>query len=135
MVTGSCLCGEIEFQITGKINPIQICHCQQCRKAQGGPLATNIPVNISNLNFVKGGEYLQEFESLTRKGKHRVFCRRCGSPILSKLDTAPAIVRVRAGTLDEPFSSRLALHQFVARKASWWTIDDELPQHDEYPPE
>ena len=135
MVTGSCLCGEIKFQITGQLNHIQICHCQQCRKAQGGPLATNIPVCTRNLTFVKGEEYLQEFESLTRKGKSRVFCRRCGSPIFSRLDTAPAVIRVRAGTLDEPFASELALHQFVASKASWWTIDDELPQHDKYSPE
>ena len=135
MVSGSCLCGEIKFQIIGQLNPIQICHCRQCRKAQGGPLATNIPVNTCNLTFVRGEEYLQEFESLTRKGKFRVFCRICGSPIFSRLDTAPALVRVRAGSLDEPFASELALHQFVAHKASWWAIDDELPQHDKYPPE
>ena len=135
MVTGSCLCGEIKFHITGQLNPIQICHCQQCRKAQGGPLATNISVYTSNLRFVKGKEYLQEFESLTRKGKHRVFCRCCGSPIFSRLKTTPSVVRVRAGLLDEPFASELGLHQFVAYKAGWWNIDDELPRHEEYPPQ
>lgn len=134
MITGSCLCGGIEYTITGQLEKIQVCHCLQCRKAQGGPLATNIPVEIDNFTIVKGKEKLKEYESQTRQGKHRVFCSCCGSSIFSRLDSAPQLVRVRAGTLNEPFSGEIALHQFVAHKAHWWTIDDGLPQYDEYPP-
>ncbi len=135
MVTGSCLCGGIQFTITGPLNPIQLCHCQQCRKAQGAPFASNVPVDVNNLEFTQGQELFGEFESQTREGKYRVFCSRCGSPIMSRLSTKPDVVRVRVGTLDEPFTGKIALHQFVAHKAAWWDIPDDLPQHDGYPSE
>ena len=43
--------------------------------------------------------------------------------------TAFRMVRVRAGTLDEPVDARLAFHFHVASKASWLPITDDLPQH------
>ncbi len=134
MVTGSCLCGGIQYQVSGLLNKIQICHCQQCRKAQGSAFAANLPVNVAEFTITKGRELLREFESQTREGKYRVFCCCCGSAIISRLDSAPDVVRLRAGTLDEPIDSEVTLHQFVAHKAGWWDINDSLPQHDEYPP-
>ncbi len=134
MLTGGCLCGGIQFQVVGQPNKIQLCHCQQCRKAQGGPFAANLAVNTDDFTIVKGEEFLSEFESQTIAGKIRIFCRCCGSPIISKLDSSPGVVRVRVGTLDEPFASDIALHQFVAYKAQWWDITDELPKYDEARP-
>ena len=32
---GSCLCGEIRYEIHGEIGEIIQCHCQRCRKANG----------------------------------------------------------------------------------------------------
>ena len=32
---GSCLCGEIRFEIHGKIGPAGQCHCSKCRKVSG----------------------------------------------------------------------------------------------------
>jgi hypothetical protein len=39
-----------------------------------------------------------------------------------------------AGTLDEDPGVRPAAHIFVASKAPWLEISDDLPQFDEYPP-
>ena len=135
MTKGSCLCGAIEFQISGTLNKIQACHCQQCRKAQGTPFATNLPVAVEHFTITKGNDVLKEFKSQTREGKYRLFCSHCGSPIISRMESLPDVVRVRAGTLDEPVVSELAHHQFVADKASWWNIDDELPRHHKAPPD
>lgn len=133
MPTCSCLCGAIRFEIDGPLPPIQICHCSQCRRAQGGPFATNIPVQAAALRWLGSTETLQRHES--SPGKFRVFCRVCGSPIFSERLNRPGILRLRAGLLDEPVTSRPELHMHVASKASWWSIDDGLPQHAAgYPP-
>lgn len=134
MYTGSCLCGGIQFQVTGELAKIQVCHCQQCCKAQGTPFATNIPVKASNFTVVQGDDLLREFESATRPGKYRVFCSVCGSPIISRRSSAPEFVRIRAGTLNEEIPSNIAFHAFVRNKANWWPITDDLPQHDEFAP-
>lgn len=123
---GSCLCGGIRYVIEGELAPIQVCHCRQCRKAQGTPFATNIPVAAGAFRFAQGQALLSEFES--SPGKKRVFCSRCGSPVYSRRDDKPAVVRIRAGTLDGPLATRPIAHFHTVSKCDWWPIDDALPR-------
>jgi len=110
MHTGSCFCGAVQFRITGELNPIQICHCGQCRKAQGGAFASNIAVDTEH------------------------FAITAGDNVISRMDALPDVVRVRVGTINEPLIQTVAHHQFVAYKADWYEIKDDAPQYDEYPP-
>ena len=126
MTRGRCLCGGIVFEIDGRLAPIQICYCKQCQRAQGTALATNIPVPESDFRILAGAALLASYES--SPGKLRCFCSRCGSPILSKRSEVPGVVRVRAGTLDEPIATRPGIHVHTATKPSWWDIHDDLPQ-------
>ncbi len=126
MITGSCLCGGIQYEIHAELEPIQLCHCQQCQKAQGTPLATNTPVSRQAFKLIAGQALLREFES--SPGKFRSFCSRCGAPIMSRRDSAPDSVRIRAGTIDKATDAGLAFHAYVASKAPWWPINDTLPQ-------
>lgn len=132
MYTGSCLCGGVQYRIEGELEPIQVCHCKQCRKAQGTPFVTNIPVQASAFSITSGGELVREYES--SPGKVRAFCSTCGSPILSRRSSMPEVVRVRAGSLNEDLPVRPSFHIFAAHKANWWEIRDELPRFDEFPP-
>ena len=130
MLTGSCLCGGIQFRIDAELEPIQVCHCSQCRKAQGTPFATNTPVAESAFHLLSGLELLVSYESSA--GKARVFCSRCGSPIYSRKDTLPGVLRIRAGLINEPLSARPAAHFHTGSKANWWPIDDGLPQFEDW---
>ncbi len=126
---GSCLCQGIRFTIAGQLAPIQVCHCGQCRQAQGGPFATNIPVDTSALSFSAGLDLLRRHES--SPGKVRAFCSVCGSPVFSERASLPGVVRIRAGLLAEPVHAQLGFHAYTASKASWWPLEDDLPQHPE----
>lgn len=129
---GSCLCGGVRFTITGALAPIEVCHCAQCRQAQGGPVATNIPVEVSALTFQCGEDLLQNYES--SPGKIRAFCKVCGSPVFSKRNSLPGAVRIRAGLLQAPVEAQLAFHAFTRSKASWWPITGGLPEFPEWAP-
>jgi hypothetical protein len=127
LYTGSCLCNGVQFRIEGELAPIQICHCTQCRKAQGTPFVSNTPVSTDAFRLVSGQDLLSEFES--SPGKKRVFCKKCGSPIYSYKDTLPGVVRIRAGLLNEPLNTKAVAHFHVASKVNWWPINDSLPQY------
>ena len=127
MHSGGCLCGKVRYEVDGALAPIQICHCGQCRKAQGSAFGANIPVASRAFRIILGLEKLSEFRATPEK--RRVFCGRCGSPIFSQRDAAPEVLRLRAGTLDEPVDVKIGLHSMVGSKASWWEILDDLPQH------
>lgn len=124
--TGSCLCDGVQFQLTGPLEPIQICHCGQCRKAQGTAFVTNIPVAAAAFQLIAGEALLTRYAS--SPGKTRTFCSQCGSPVYSQRDAAPDTLRVRAGLIDGPLEVRLSSHAYTASKADWWVITDNLPQ-------
>ena len=39
---GSCLCGEITFEIIGEFESFFLCHCERCRKDTGSAHAANL---------------------------------------------------------------------------------------------
>ena len=125
--TGHCLCGEVAFTIEGPLAPVQVCHCAQCRHAQGGPFATNIPVAASAFRLLRGAGMLKAFES--SPGKERVFCSRCGSPVFSRRAARPEVLRIRAGLIEQPLEAGIAWHAHTGSQCRWWTIADELPQY------
>ena len=71
---------------------------------------------------------LREFESSL--GMFRAFCSNCGSPIYAYRAERSDLLEIRLGTLDTSFEQRAHEHRFVAEKASWHQIADDLPQYD-----
>jgi hypothetical protein len=131
MVKGSCLCGGVRYQIDGDIGPMAHCYCSMCRKQHGTSLATYVGVKASDFRWVKGQELVAGYQS--SPGLQRGFCRTCGSN-LPVPDSAEETLFIPAGTLDDDPGVRPAAHIFVASKAPWVEITDDLPQFDEYPP-
>lgn len=129
MLKGSCLCGSIEYQYSGDINEIAMCHCQQCRKAQGSAFGTNAPINSSEFQFLSGKENLKFFHATPEK--LRAFCSECGSPIYSQRLDTPEIMRLRIGTLDTKISHKPDYHIFYDSKAEWYTAGDNLTKYPE----
>lgn len=128
MIKGGCLCGKVRYEYNGEIEEIAMCHCSQCRQAQGGAFATNSPVDSDKLTF-SGGEFIKEFES--NENKVRAFCQNCGSPLYSALRDLPNVKRLRVGTIETDFTCKNKYHIFSASKASWHAITDRHPQYGE----
>ena len=124
---GGCLCGAIRYEVDGELAPIQVCHCEDCRKAQGSAFAANVPVPTERFRLTTGEARLRAFES--SPGKERLFCSACGSPLFSRLASLPGMVRIRAGTLDRGAPVELGFHFFTESKAPWWPILDDLPKY------
>jgi GNAT superfamily N-acetyltransferase len=127
MITGSCLCRGIRFEITGELGLIAQCHCADCRKAQGSAFAVNTSVAREHFRFTAGEDLLRCYESAP--GKHRCFCSKCGSPVYSRRDDAPEVVRPRLGLLDGDIGAKPAAHGWTSDKAPWERLpDDGLPR-------
>ena len=126
---GSCLCGGLRYEIQGEIGDIVQCHCQRCRKANGTAFATNAPIQKADFNIVQGEHLLKKFQSTETTA--RCFCADCGSPIISIKAETPDVYRLRIGTLDTPLQQKPTQHIFVASKAEWDSICDDVAQYAE----
>ncbi len=131
MRKGSCLCDAVSYEIDGDIGPIMLCHCSRCRKSNGTAFNAASPVKKADFRILTGLHRLTDFES--SPGVGRVFCSVCGSPIFSRRDAMPDVIRLRIGTLDTPISAGISAHIFVASKAQWFNIHDDAPQFPERP--
>jgi hypothetical protein len=60
------------------------------------------------------------------------FCTRCGAGAPVERDNVP-FVQVPMGLLDTDPGAHPDAHIHVASKATWYTIDDDLPQFPELP--
>ena len=126
--TGGCLCGAVRYQLGSELGPIEVCYCRMCRKASGGPLATNAPVPAASFHLLAGSELLAGYES--SPGERRFFCARCGSPIYSQRGDKPGVLRIRVGTINEPLNVRPVASYYTASRCNWWEIHDALPRHE-----
>ena len=132
MYQGSCLCGQISYQIEGDLSDFGYCHCTSCRKASGAAHGANAGVERSEFSLSDSHGLLREYES--SPGKFRAFCSNCGSPLYAYLSRTSELIRVRLGTLDSVFTKHAKAHTFVGDTASWEEIGGDLPQFDEWAP-
>lgn len=136
MVTGSCLCGGVRFEISGRLTPMQYCHAKRCQKATGSAFAAEVAARRVDFRWTQGVDLVVVYEApLLREppAYRRAFCRICGAPLPVVRDGVPFVV-LHAGLLDGDPETRPSRHIFTSQKPAWSDIHDELPQFDERPP-
>lgn len=131
MVRGSCLCGAIRYEIAGELRNMTHCHCSMCRKAHGAAFATYAEIEVRDLRFVQGEEFISKYQS--SDSAQRSFCARCGSNLVFDPLETPEQVWVAAGGFDTDPMERPSMHICVSSKAPWYEITDTLPQFQEDP--
>lgn len=132
MTQGTCLCGTVRYEVDGPFSAMMHCHCSMCRKHHGAAFGTFAAAPLMGFRWLAGEDNIGTYQS-SEQGE-RKFCKTCGSvaPLLMKsMDLAIC----PAGNLTQDIQERPQYHVFVGSKASWYTITDELPQYEEYPPE
>lgn len=127
MIRGSCLCGQVKYELRGQPQVMYYCHCSMCRKATGSSFATNMLVREEDFVVTAGSSLIKAFQS--SPGENRHFCSECGSPIYSKAQAREGTISVRCGTLDDDPGLRPSEHLYVASKATWFELHDRLLQH------
>ena len=131
-VSGSCLCGSVQYQITGKAQRFYHCHCQRCRKATGTGHASNLLITPhTSISWTKGEEKLARYKVPEAERFFNCFCQQCGSPmprVVPELDG----VLIPAGSLDTDSPLPAQARIFWGSRAAW-SCEDNLPVYEEYP--
>lgn len=127
----SCLCGAVQYSTRGTIEGIDHCHCSMCRRSHGSAFSTYGRIVKEDLVIDAGNDQVERYQS--SDAVTRSFCRTCGSSLFFKHAGADAFEFIAIGTLDEDPGGRPETHIFVGSKADWYVIEDDLPQHEEYP--
>lgn len=130
---GSCLCGEVAFEVEGEPMLMQSCHCTRCRRARGAAHGTNIFYKADQFHWLRGEDRLGEYKLPEAQFYTTSFCRDCGAA-MPRISKERGIAVIPAGSLDTDVPMRSQRHIFTRDKAAWFEITDSAPQFPQAPP-
>jgi len=128
---GSCLCGSVQYEISGDPQKFYHCHCLRCRKASGTGHASNLLIKPGAIKWSKGEDLIKAYKIPEAKRFTRCFCSVCGSAVPRYVKETDFIV-IPAGSLDSDPTIRPQARIFWDSRASWSCGGDGLPVHSEY---
>lgn len=117
--TGSCLCGDVVYNVTGPLRPVVGCHCVQCRKTTGHFMAAT-GANLANFTITNDTGLKWYRSSDTAK---RGFCGTCGSTLFWQADGKDYIA-IAAGTIDGETGLHTEGHIFCESAGDYYEISD-----------
>jgi hypothetical protein len=125
VITGRCYCGASKLHATLCPTAIGYCHCTDCRRVTGAPVAAFAAFATSAVTFLPNeGRAVHVNPGVTRS-----FCETCGSPLSGRYDYLPDTVYVPLGLLDQADGFSPELHAHYGSKLAWLHLDDDLERH------
>src|SRR5437764_4023517 len=132
-VRGSCLCGEVRFEITVPFRRANYCHCSRCRKHSGAAALAQGRVPQEGFRLLRGAELIETFKP--PDGMAKAFCRVCGSSLFGGTWPGGPEVSIRLGALDDDPQIRPQFHNYVGGAPAWLPpCDDGLPRYETVAP-
>lgn len=126
--TGQCACGACKFEFATNPTFIANCHCNDCKRASGGEMATFFGIPANDFTLISGTPKSFHHVAESGRGLDRNFCPHCGSRLFtSNLESFPGTVFVMLGSLDRPDLLAPKLEMFTKRRLHWMK-PLELPQ-------
>lgn len=127
--TGQCHCGAIRYSAEGEPVYNALCHCSDCRRWSGAPMAGWIAFPDDQVT-VTGAPVLYN----SSEHGSREFCGACGTSLFYRnAQMLPGLVDIPSGTLDHPEEDPPQLHVQVAERLPWMDGIEALPKFAAYP--
>lgn len=127
---GSCLCGNVKFEIEGNFEHFYLCHCKKCRKDTGSAHAANLFSTKATLKWLSGEDQVKTYNHMG-EGHIKSFCKICGSA-LPNIQMDGKLLLVPAGSLDSNVDIKPEGHIFYQDKANWDHDLEKVEKFDEF---
>jgi hypothetical protein len=128
VLTGSCRCGSVRYEVEDAFLYAANCHCSECRAATGSAFKPFAGIERAKVMLTAGEDDVAVFGE---DDLNDTRCGACGSFLFSVVREG-AYVHVALGSLVDAPTIRPTSHIFVGSKAPWFEITDDLPQFEEY---
>jgi hypothetical protein len=129
LITGGCLCGGVRYEVHGPFLRAGHCHCSRCRRHTGTAHSTQGRARRADFRLIAGEGLIRVYTP--EGGAVKAFCTVCGSSLFGGTWPEGDEVSIRLGSVDGDPGIRPQFHLFVASKAVWDEIADDLPQYPE----
>ena len=63
MITGSCRCGSVRFEVDAFVSLFELRHCDRCRKVSGTAFVAGIGVHRDQFRWLSGTTLIKPYEA------------------------------------------------------------------------
>lgn len=130
MIRGHCLCNKIAFEAEEIPGMTFNCHCLRCQKSHGSAFSTQIVAKIDSLKFLRGENYLSEYQS---PKAIRTFCSHCGTRLMNYDPAKKNYLSVAISSVDKPHRFLPAGECFITEKYRFVNLDPDIPHYKKFP--
>lgn len=128
---GSCLCGEITYQIKDKPLFIHACHCTTCQKITGTSYWLSMFVLEHDFEILTGKpEIVYPPQQYGVAAKH--YCGKCGCNIYGTHTYLANLVLPATGTFEDTSWFEPQAHIFTRSKQPWVQIPKDIPSFEKF---
>ena len=130
-LSGSCLCGEVKFEVSGEAHFSCVCHCPSCRKAAGAPLVGWVMYDRSSVTVDETKTAV--FHS--SEGVRRSFCPSCGTTLFFEADMIPGLIDITTESFDDPDAVRPSAQIWTRHETDCVKDLSKMMRFEEFPPQ
>ena len=153
--SGTCVCGKVEVNVTGKPVVAAFCHCLDCQRAHSAPIFHAIIFPLSQVgldllfcgdltttlkvtfSFPQGGDFDDNIQKIhiTEEGPDRLTCRSCGARLGNRRERSgrPTFCAVPAQILRTQLPAEYKPVMHVCYSERCVNIIDGLPKYAKLP--
>lgn len=128
-LNGSCLCGQVSFEVTEPPLGMMNCHCDRCKRSRSAAHATNLFVPESGFRWLSGDDQVRQYKLPEAERFGSAFCNECGS-LMPRVIAGAGRINIPAGNLNSDPGVTPAAHIYSESQANWFTITDDLPRYE-----
>jgi len=132
-VRGSCLCGDVTFELEGLPARFMLCHCSRCRRSRSAAHGGNAFYPLAQFAWLSGESQVRNYRLPEAQRFAVAGCTRCGGSTPVVREGVPFVL-VPVGILDGDPVARPEAHIHVASNASWYPFSDDITKFPELPP-
>jgi len=129
-IIGECFCGEVKYQVNGRLRDARSCHCSRCRKAFSAQASAYALVDPVEFNWLSGKDLLTSYVGVHGFGLQ--FCSQCGSTLCGVFNGE--VHGVTLGCVNGDPDVEIGQHIYVGSKASWEVMPEGVRQYSEGAP-
>jgi len=126
-ITGECFCGQVSYQLDGKLFDGISCHCSRCRKAFNAQASASARVNANEFKWLTGEGLLSSY--VGKQGFGLQFCKTCGSTLATIYQGE--IFQLTLGCVDGQPDIEIGKHIYVDSRARWEImplVENQFPE-------
>lgn len=124
MADGGCHCGAVRFSTNGEPRHAAYCHCADCRRVSGAPVAVFVAFRWDDVAFSGEAQVYRSSPHVIRR-----FCPACGTSLTYEDERLPGDVHLAIGAFDEPERFPPWEHAFDSDRIAWFDVADSLLRH------